>query len=94
MLTSKQIIYTGIVGGVMLAALLEWILWLSAFTYCLVQAFKKAEHWSNMVLAVVVGVVFVGLRYEHPSLMPHTLRCDMAHRDTANQLTGFSSFQS
>lgn len=46
----------------MLAALLEWFLWLAAFIYCLVKAFQKAEHWSSKVLALVVGFFFVGLR--------------------------------
>lgn len=33
----KDIVYVAIVGTVMLAALLEWILWLLAFLYCLAK---------------------------------------------------------
>jgi hypothetical protein len=61
-LTCLQIVYTTIVGTVMVAALLEWFLWLSAFLYCLVKVYQKAEHWSVNVLAVVVGTVFTLLR--------------------------------
>ena len=46
----------------MVAALLEWFLWLAAFVYCLAKAFQKAEHWTTRVLAVVMGFLFVGLR--------------------------------
>jgi len=48
----------------MLAAVLEWILWLAAFMYCLVKVYQKAEHWSVKALAVVVGTVFALLRYD------------------------------
>jgi hypothetical protein len=57
-----QIVYTAIVGSVMIAAFLEWFLWLGAFLYCLVKVYQKAEHWSVAVLAVVVGIVFTLLR--------------------------------
>jgi hypothetical protein len=53
-----QIIYTVIVGIIMLAALLEWFLWIAAFMYCVWKVFRKAEHWSINVLAVVVGIAF------------------------------------
>lgn len=58
----KQIIYTSIVGVCMLAALLEWFLWIAAFLYCLVKVFQKAEHWSIRVLAIIIGVLFTLLR--------------------------------
>lgn len=58
-----QIVYTAIVGLVMLAAILEWFLWLAAFMYCLWKVFKKAEHWTVQVLAVIVGTAFFLLRY-------------------------------
>jgi hypothetical protein len=58
-----QIVYTAIVGSVMIAAFLEWFLWLGAFLYCLVKVYQKAEHWSVAVLAVVVGIVFTLLRF-------------------------------
>lgn len=57
-----QIIYVSIVGSVMLAAFLEWFLWLAAFLYCLVKVFQKAEHWSIRILAVVMMFVFTVLR--------------------------------
>jgi chitin synthase len=57
-----QIVYTSIVGVVMLMALLEWFLWIAAFLYCLWKVFVKAEHWTVRVLAVGVGVAFTLLR--------------------------------
>jgi chitin synthase len=47
----------------MLAALLEWILWIASFLYCLCKVFTKAEHWTINVLAIAVGLAFVLLRY-------------------------------
>jgi chitin synthase len=46
----------------MLAAFLEWFLWLAAFLYCLVKVFQKAEHWSIRVLAIMMMVLFTALR--------------------------------
>ena len=46
----------------MVAAFLEWFLWLGAFLYCLVKVYQKAEHWSVKILAVVVAIVFTLLR--------------------------------
>lgn len=46
----------------MIAAFIEWFMWLAAFLYCLVKVFQKAEHWSVMVLAVLVAIVFTLLR--------------------------------
>lgn len=47
----------------MLAALLEWFLWIAAFLYCLYKVFVKAEHWTVRLLAIVVGIAFTLLRY-------------------------------
>lgn len=47
----------------MLAAFLEWFLWIAAFLYCLWKVFIKAEHWTVRVLAVCIGVAFTLLRY-------------------------------
>lgn len=58
----KDIVYTSIVGGVMVAAFLEWFLWLAAFLYYLVKVFQKAEHWSVKVLSVFMGILFTCLR--------------------------------
>lgn len=49
-------------GTVMMAAFLEWFLWLAAFLYCLVKVFQKAEHWSIRLLAVIMMVGFTLLR--------------------------------
>lgn len=54
----------------MLAALLEWFLWLAAFMYCLVKVFQKAEHWTVRLLAVLVGIVFTGFRYVKMRFQP------------------------
>jgi hypothetical protein len=59
-----QIIYTAIVGFLMLAAILEWFLWIAAFMYCLVKVFQKAEHWTVRILAIIVGTAFCLLRYQ------------------------------
>lgn len=60
--TFPQIVYTAIVGSFMIAALLEWFLWLGAFLYCLLKVYQKAEHWSVKILAVIVAIVFTLLR--------------------------------
>ncbi|KAK9436789.1 chitin synthase D [Metarhizium brunneum] len=58
----KDVIYTIIVGLLMLMACFEWFLWLAAFMYCLIKVFGKAEHWSIRTLCLVVGSAFVLLR--------------------------------
>jgi chitin synthase len=47
----------------MIAALLEWFLWIAAFMYCLVKVFRKAEHWTVQVLAIVIGTLFILFRF-------------------------------
>ena len=49
-------------GTVLMAAFLEWFLWLAAFIYCLLKVYKKAEHWSIKLLAVVMMIGFSVLR--------------------------------
>jgi hypothetical protein len=56
-----------IIGPVMMAALLEWFLWLAAFIYCLYKVYVKADHWSIKVLAVIMALAFTALRYPFPS---------------------------
>lgn len=51
-----------IIGPVMLAAFLEWFLWLAAFLYCLYKVFVKAEHFSVKILAIVMMILFTALR--------------------------------
>lgn len=73
---NRDIIYVAIVGTVMLAALLEWILWLLAFLYCLVKVYRKADgkgKWSIRVLAILNGAVFVSMRCIFLPIMVVTL---------------------
>ncbi|KAG0129649.1 chitin synthase-domain-containing protein [Tuber indicum] len=58
----SEIVYCSIMGGVMLAALLEWFLWLAAFLYCLVKVFQKADAWHIRALAIVMMVLFTAFR--------------------------------
>ena len=61
----QDIVYISIVGTVMLAALLEWILWLLAFLYCLVKVYSKATgegKWGIRFLCVLNMVFFVLMR--------------------------------
>ncbi|EGD93915.1 chitin synthase class VI [Trichophyton tonsurans CBS 112818] len=58
----QDIIYVAIIGPVMLAAFLEWFLWLAAFLYCLYKVFVKAEHFSVKILAIVMMIAFTALR--------------------------------
>lgn len=71
-LTRVQIIYVSLVTPLILAAFLEWILWLGAFLFGLCKVFQKAEHWSTRVVAVIMMVLFTLLRlasehYAHPN---------------------------
>ncbi|KAE8356810.1 chitin synthase-domain-containing protein [Aspergillus coremiiformis] len=50
---AHDIIYVSIIGPLMLAAIAEWFLFLTAFLYCLMKAYQKADHWSIKLLAVV-----------------------------------------
>ncbi|KAI0396723.1 class VII chitin synthase [Xylariaceae sp. FL0594] len=68
-----EIIYTTIVGIIMLAAILEWFLWIAAFMYCLYKVFRKAEHWTIRVLAVIVAVLFLCFRLIFLPIMIVTL---------------------
>jgi len=61
-------------GTVMLAAFLEWFLWLAAFLYCLIKVFQKAEHWTIRILAVIMIIAFTALRYR--ALFSSCLDCD------------------
>ena len=46
----------------MLAAFLEWFLFIAAFVYCLVKVYGKAEHWSIKILAILMILCFSALR--------------------------------
>ncbi|RAK98679.1 chitin synthase D [Aspergillus ibericus CBS 121593] len=59
---TKDVIYVSILGPLLLAALLEWFLFLAAFLYCLVKVYQKADHWSIRALAAIMAVLFTLLR--------------------------------
>lgn len=62
-LTDVQIVYTCVVGLVMLAAFFEWVLWLAAFLHCFVKVYQKAENLSTKVLSIIMMKIFLVLRY-------------------------------
>ncbi|KAL8381216.1 hypothetical protein RB595_005480 [Gaeumannomyces hyphopodioides] len=68
-----EVVYTIIVGIVMLMALLEWFLWIAAFMYCLVKVFIKAEHWTIRLLAIIVAILFTCFRCIFLPIMVVTL---------------------
>ncbi|ODH43673.1 chitin synthase D [Paracoccidioides brasiliensis] len=70
---TKDIIYVSILGPFLVAAFLEWFLWLAAFLYCLGKVFVKADHWSIKVLAVVMMVFFTAFRGTFLPVMVVTL---------------------
>ncbi|KXS99559.1 hypothetical protein AC579_9189 [Pseudocercospora musae] len=60
-----DIVYVSIIGPVMVAALLEWMLWLLAFLYCLWKVFRKANgkgKWTIRILCATNTVLFVCMR--------------------------------
>ena len=69
----KDIVYVSIVGSIMLAALLEWILWLCAFLFCLAKVVQKADNFSVRVLAVANMIFFVAMRCVFLPIMVVTL---------------------
>ncbi|KAI5779251.1 chitin synthase-domain-containing protein [Geopyxis carbonaria] len=60
-------------GVVMIAALLEWFLWLAAFLYCLVKVFQKADKWHIRVLSVIMMIMFSAFRFIFAPIMVVTL---------------------
>lgn len=71
-----DIIYTSIVGTVMLAAFLEWILWLLAFLYCLAKVFQKATNegrWGIRILCILNSIFFICMRCIFLPIMVVTL---------------------
>ena len=69
----KDIVYVSIVGSIMLSALLEWILWLCAFLFCLAKVVQKAENRSVRALAVANMIFFVAMRCVFLPIMVVTL---------------------
>lgn len=51
------------VTPLILAAFLEWFLWLGAFLFGLVNVYRKAEHWTTRVISVFIMILFSMLRY-------------------------------
>lgn len=49
-------------GPVVLAAFLEWFLFIAAFDYCLVKVIQKAEHWTVRLVGALVMIVFTCFR--------------------------------
>lgn len=68
-----DIIYTSFLLPLSLLALLEWVLWLLAFLFCLAKVFAKAESWSVRFLAVGNMVLFTVLRLVFLPVMLVTL---------------------
>jgi chitin synthase len=73
---AKDIVYVAIIGSFMLAALLEWMLWLLAFLYCLVKVYQKATgegKWAIRILCIVNMIFFIGMRCVFLPIMVVTL---------------------
>lgn len=51
-----------VIGPVMIAAFLEWFLWLAAFCYCLWKVYRKAQNWRTRILAIAISLFFVAFR--------------------------------
>ncbi|KAL4780848.1 chitin synthase-domain-containing protein [Aspergillus varians] len=58
----RDIIFIATISPFMVAAFLEWALFLAAFIYCLVKVYQKADHWSIKALSVSMIIVFSVLR--------------------------------
>lgn len=58
-----QIISVSLIAPLILGAMLESFLLLAAFCYCLAKAYQKADCWSQKLLAAVMTVVIITLRY-------------------------------
>ncbi|KAK6438970.1 hypothetical protein LTR95_004834 [Oleoguttula sp. CCFEE 5521] len=72
----KDIVFVSIVGSVMLAALVEWLLWLLAFMYCLMKVYQKAEgkgKWAIRTLALANMTFFMVMRLIFLPIMVVTL---------------------
>jgi chitin synthase len=58
-----QIIFVATISPFMLAAFIEWALFIAAFIYCLAKVYQKADHWSIKTLAIAMMIIFSILRY-------------------------------
>ncbi|KAH8698390.1 chitin synthase D [Talaromyces proteolyticus] len=68
-----DIVYVSLLAPLILAAFLEWFLWLGAFLFGLCKVYAKAEHWSSRVIAVVMMILFTLLRGVFLPVMLFTL---------------------
>ncbi|KAL4880844.1 chitin synthase-domain-containing protein [Aspergillus karnatakaensis] len=59
---ARDIIFITTISPFMLAAFIEWALFLAAFIYCLAKVYQKADHWSIKALAVAMIIIFSTLR--------------------------------
>ena len=57
-----QIVFIAILTPVVLAAFLEWVLWLGAFLFCFLKVYQKADNWGIRFLAIVMMVFFIVMR--------------------------------
>ncbi|KAL3449433.1 chitin synthase-domain-containing protein [Aspergillus insuetus] len=57
-----QIIFVATISPFMLAAFIEWALFIAAFIYCLAKVYQKADHWSIKTLAIAMMIIFSILR--------------------------------
>ncbi|KAL3467624.1 chitin synthase-domain-containing protein [Aspergillus heterothallicus] len=59
---ARDIIFIATISPFMLAAFIEWALFIAAFIYCLAKVYQKADHWSIKALAVAMMIIFSILR--------------------------------
>ncbi|KAL2824877.1 chitin synthase-domain-containing protein [Aspergillus cavernicola] len=69
----RDVIFIATISPFMLAAFIEWVLFLAAFVYCLVKVYQKADHWSIKTLAVAMIIIFSVLRGVFLPIMITTL---------------------
>ncbi|KAI9370305.1 chitin synthase-domain-containing protein [Aspergillus egyptiacus] len=59
---ARDIIFVVTITPFMVAAFIEWALFLAAFIYCLAKVYQKADHWSIKALSVTMIIIFALLR--------------------------------
>ncbi|KAL2865344.1 chitin synthase D [Aspergillus lucknowensis] len=59
---ARDIIFMATMTPFMVAACIEWALFIAAFMYCLAKVYQKADHWSIKCLAIAVMILFLVLR--------------------------------
>lgn len=61
-------IYITLVTPLILAAFVEWFLWLGAFLFGLVNVYRKASLWTTRMIAIFIMILFSVLRYMGPCI--------------------------